>query len=126
MTMSKKRKIVIPANGTILSGHFGRATHFVVYDVEDNKVVNRQIVDAPEHEHGSFPNFIVYLGATDVIAGGIGPAAIEYLNQAGINVFLGAKEIDTSTIVEEFLVGTYKFNENLCDHGEKGEHHHYH
>ncbi len=126
MMNNTKRIIVFPSNGTILSGHFGRATHFVAYHVENGKIVNREIHDAPEHEQGTFPNFIVYLGATDVIAGGMGPSAINYLNEAGVNVYLGAKEIDVSSLIEDFLNGTLKLSENLCNHGEEDHDHHHH
>ncbi len=116
MTNNNERRIVFPANGTILSSHFGRATHFVMYHVRGNEIVKREIYDAPEHEHGTYPNFIVYIGATDLIAGGIGPSAIEYLNKAGVNVYLGARPADVSSIIEDFLQGKAKFEENLCDH----------
>jgi len=114
--LNKERRIVFPANGTILSSHFGRATHFVMYHVVDNKIIKREIFDAPEHEHGTFPNFVIYLGATDLIAGGMGPSAIEYLNKAGINVYLGAKPADVSYLIDNFLKGKLNLQGNLCDH----------
>jgi predicted Fe-Mo cluster-binding NifX family protein len=125
MKMNKEKRIIVfPANGTILSGHFGRATHFVAYHVENGKIVKREIYKSPEHEHGSFPQFMAEIGATDIISGGMGPSAIDMLNRAGINICLGAKEIDVSSLIEDFLNGTLKLNKNICDHGE-GEHRHH-
>ena len=119
------KKIAIPAINNELSPHFGHCQYFAIYEVEDDKIINRYSSFAPPHETGSFPNYLAQLEVTDVIAGGMGPKAVEIFNNKGINVYLGAQPIATDTIVQQFLEGTHQFSANLCDH-ENGEHDHHH
>ncbi len=119
------KKIAIPAINEQLSPHFGHCAYFAVYEVENNKVINTFSSPAPPHETGSLPNWLVSLEVTDVIAGGMGPKAIEIFNANGINVYLGAQPIKTDEVVQQFLDGTHQFSANLCDH-ENGSHEHGH
>ena len=41
-------------------------------------------LEAPEHEHGAMPRSIAAHGCTDVLCGGLGPRAVNMLNQMGI------------------------------------------
>ncbi|HIE16008.1 MAG TPA: ATPase [Bacteroidales bacterium] len=119
-----KKKIAIPAINDSLSPHFGHCQYFAVYEVENNEIVNYFSSPAPPHETGSLPNWLVRLGVTDVIAGGMGPKAIEIFNNNGINVYLGAQPIKTDVVIQQFIDGTHKFSANLCDHDHEGGHHH--
>jgi predicted Fe-Mo cluster-binding NifX family protein len=119
------KRIAMPAINRQLSPHFGHCQYFAVYDVEDDKIINRFSSPAPPHETGSLPNWLVELEVTDVIAGGMGPKAVEIFNNHGINVYLGAQPIETDMVIEQFLAGTHDFTANLCDH-HGDDHHHEH
>ena len=61
-------------NGQIFQ-HFGHTEQFKVYDLEDNKIVNTQVVDTNGQGHGALAGF---LNSTDIdvlICGGIGGGA---------------------------------------------------
>ena len=123
------KKIAIPAINNELSPHFGHCQYFAVYEIEDNKIINQFSSPAPPHETGSLPNWLVSLEVSDVIAGGMGPKAVEIFNNNGINVYLGAQPIKTDEVIQQFLDGTHQFSANLCDHEhgdghEHGYHHH--
>jgi predicted Fe-Mo cluster-binding NifX family protein len=74
--------------------HFGRCHHYTLADIEDGKVKEVSVVDNPFYdshdEPGEVPNFIQGQGADVMITGGIGPKAIGFFNQFGIEVVTGA------------------------------------
>jgi len=117
-----KKRIAIPLDGNVLSEHFGHSQSFAYVDVENNSITKITVMEPPEHQPGSFPRWVAANGATDVIAGGMGPQAVSLFNQAGVNAFVGAP-VDTPTnLVNSFLAGKLTLNANYCDHSE-GDHH---
>lgn len=76
-----KQKIGIPTADGKLFPHFGKAPHVTVFDVEDEKILNKEVLTAPEHAHGAMPKFLQGLGVTDVICGGLGPAPSSSLSR---------------------------------------------
>lgn len=117
-----KKRIAIPMDGSVLSAHFGHCQAFAYVDVVDHKISEISLMRPPEHQPGSFPRWVAAQGATDVIAGGMGPMAISLFNDAGINVFVGAPVDTPSSLVERFLAGTLDLNANYCDHDHHSGH----
>ena len=112
--------IAIPLREEKFSTHFGGAEAFALYTVDDTtrEVSQRQIVAPPEHGHGVFPMWLRRQGATVILAGGMGPRASDVLTQHGIEVMLGIVGDDPDTVVQEFLAGTLKSTDELCnEHG---------
>jgi predicted Fe-Mo cluster-binding NifX family protein len=110
------KRIAIPMAGSLLSEHFGHCQAFAYVDVENNSISKITMMEPPEHQPGTFPKWVAANGATDVIAGGMGPMAVNLFNEAGVNVFVGAP-IDTPTnLVNNFLAGKLSLNANYCDH----------
>ncbi len=112
--------------GDILSAHFGHCQAFAFVDVENNAITNITMMDPPEHQPGTFPKWVAANGATDVIAGGMGPMAVNLFNEAGINVFVGAPEDTPKNLVNDFLAGKLSLNANYCDHDSHDHHHGHH
>ena len=110
------KKIALPVTGNMLEPHFGHCRNFKIYHVDDQKVIKEEILEAPKHETGVLPNFLAIENITDLIVGGIGHKAIQYLNQYKINVFVGASIKDTGELVNDYLEGMLGVNANLCDH----------
>jgi predicted Fe-Mo cluster-binding NifX family protein len=78
--------------GTV-SAHFGRCPYYVLVDADSGKIGNVQAIQSPfygGHGEGDVPNFIQVQGAKVMISGGMGPKAIGYFNQFGIEVATGA------------------------------------
>jgi predicted Fe-Mo cluster-binding NifX family protein len=85
-----KKIIAIPLENGVLSAHFGHCQAFAFVEVENDKITNITVLDPPQHQTGTFPRFVASHGATDVIAGGMGPQAISLFLDSNVNVFLGA------------------------------------
>ena len=121
-----KKRIAIPMAGDLLSEHFGHCQAFAYVDVDNNNIIKITIMDPPEHQPGTYPKWVAANGATDVIAGGMGPMAVNLFNEAGVNVFVGAP-LDTPTnLVNNFLADKLNLSANYCDHHGEGDHHHEH
>ena len=90
-----QRKIAIPVdvNGR-LDGHFGHCKFFSLVQTEGNKVLASVKVQPPPHEPGVLPAWLAQQGVSDVIAGGMGQRAIELFQAAGVNVFVGAPQLE--------------------------------
>lgn len=122
-----KQRIAFPtANGKLFQ-HFGKAPQVTIFDVEDNHVVNKEILTAPEHAHGAMPRFLQNLHVTDVICGGLGAGAVQLLREMGINIHGGAPIIDVEDVLQQYLNGTIEYGDSSCHHDAcHGEHSHQH
>lgn len=116
----KMKKIAIPYENGMLCAHFGGAPQFIIYHVEDNKITNKEIFNAPPHEPGALPKWCASQNVTDVIAAGMGERAITIFNHLGIKAHVGAQAGPTDAIVESFMASSLEFTAEACkhDHGE--------
>lgn len=115
-----------------VSGHLGRVNGFLIYEVNDNKVINRHYIenrftnhmsgDKPEHHHGEGHNhghsrLINALKDVDTLiflSGGW--RVVEDLKNNGIKPFL-TDENDADRAVEKLLKGELEEkSENVCNH----------
>jgi len=111
-----KKRFAIPVENDLLSSHFGHAKEFVFIDVVDNEIKEEKSLTPPPHEPGSLPRWISEMGATDVLAGGLGQKAVSILNAHNINVFTGVVSKDPKTLVEDFLKNNLELGGHQCDH----------
>ncbi|RGX77804.1 DUF134 domain-containing protein [Collinsella sp. OF03-4AA] len=81
-------------NGNIFM-HFGRSEQFKIYDIQDGKVLNEQVVGTGGTGHGALAGLLANGGVDTLICGGIGAGAINALAQAGITVYAGAQAAAT-------------------------------
>lgn len=113
-------------NGNIFM-HFGRSEQFKIYDIQDGKVLNEQVVGTGGTGHGALVGLLTNGGVDTLICGGIGGGAINALTQAGIKVYAGAQG-NCDACVEALIAGTLaQTGEATCDcHGHDHEHIHEH
>ena len=104
-------------NGQIFQ-HFGHTEQFKVYDLEDNKIVNTQVVDTNGQGHGALAGLLAEQGISVLICGGIGGGAQSALAEAGIELCSGAQG-DVDAAVDAYLKGELVSTGVNCDH-----HHH--
>lgn len=109
-------------NGNIFM-HFGRSEQFKIYDIQDGKVLNEQVVGTGGTGHGALAGLLANGGVDTLICGGIGGGAINALAQAGITVYAGAQG-NCDACVEALISGTLAQNgEATCScHGHDHEH----
>lgn len=91
-----------------LSAHFGRCPYYTIVDVEDKTVSNVQVIDNPyfnSHVPGAVPQFIKEQDAQVMIAGGMGPRAIEHFNRFGIEAITTGTQENVEKILKAYLAG---------------------
>ena len=62
-------KIAVSCNGNQIWAHFGHCENFMIYDVEEGRIVHEESVLNPGHRPGFLPNFLADLGVKVMIAG---------------------------------------------------------
>ncbi len=114
-------RIAIPVKNEDIYQHFGMAAFFKIYDVEENRIVNSQVVQSTGRGHGAMFELLQQNGVQCVICGGIGAGAVEALQAGGIRLLAGVRG-NADEAVNAFLQGTLTASEEgSCDH-----HHQHH
>ena len=114
------RIAVTYANGEIFQ-HFGHTEQFKLYDVEDGRIVDMQIVPTNGSGHGALAGFLKAAEVDALICGGIGMGAQSALAEAGIRLY-GGVEGAADTAAQALAAGTLSYDPNAqCDH--HGHHH---
>ena len=70
-------KIAIASDGNLVAQHFGRCPEYTIVDTEGGTVLKKETIPNPGHEPGFLPRFLGDLGCDVILAGGMGPRAIE-------------------------------------------------
>jgi len=105
-----------------VSSHFGRCPFFVLVDVTEDQIVGFQVVDNPyypNHQPGVIPQFINSRRANVMIAGGMGPRAVDFFTQYGIDVATGVQG-KVKDVVEAYLRGEVQ-GIVACEHHDHHE-----
>jgi predicted Fe-Mo cluster-binding NifX family protein len=76
-----------------INEHFGMCEHFVLLDVEGDKVLKiEEIENSPNMKEPKTPaDLLAEHGADIVLTGGIGPHMIQKLLDKGVRIFKGAE-----------------------------------
>ncbi len=108
-------RIAVSTEGSQVSSHFGRCSEYTIVDAEDGKVVKKETIGNPSHEPGFLPKYLLDMGVTHIIAGGMGPRAQDLFSQYNIKTIIGVSgQVDR--VIEDFLNGTITIGESQCDH----------
>ena len=108
-----------------ISQHFGRCPYYLIVDVEGDEIKRTDSVDNPyynNHVPGMVPQFINEQGAKVMIAGGMGPRAIDMFGNLGIEVVTGAIG-NVGNVLQAYLKGEISGVEP-CEHDYPGGHNH--
>jgi len=114
-------------NGQVFQ-HFGHSEQFKLYDVEDGKIINSQVVGTDGNGHGALAGLLSGRGVDALICGGIGMGAQNALAQAGIKLYGGVSG-SADDAVNALLAGNLNYDADVhCDHhdhehGQCGENH---
>lgn len=90
-----------------VSHHFGRCPCYVLAEVEGGKLIKSRVQVNPHyssHQPGQMPAYIRDLGADVILAGGMGPMAINLFQQFGIEVATGAVG-NVGRVLDAYLAG---------------------
>ena len=106
-----------------ISQHFGRCPYYLIVDVEGDEIVKTDNVANPfyqNHIPGKVPQFINEQGVNVMIAGGMGPRAIDMFTGLGIEVVTGAIGV-AGNVLQAYLGGQISGVEP-CSHDHPGGH----
>ena len=93
-----------------VSQHFGRCPYYFLVGVEGDKIVGSDVKINEfygNHQPGQMPNFIRNLGANVIIAGGMGPRAVDMFLDYEIEVATGAVGT-VKAVLDAYLRGEIK------------------
>lgn len=111
--MGEKRTVAVATEDKLgLSGevamHFGRCPFFTLVEIEDGSIGDVAIVPNPhfdQHQPGVMPRFIQGFGAQVILAGGMGPRAVQTFRSFGMDVVTGVVGT-VDKVLEAYLDGT--------------------
>jgi len=109
-------KAAISTDGEQVSAHFGRCPAFTILDIDEGRVVGKEVIENPGHQPGFIPRFLHDKGVNCIIAGGMGPRAAEIFSALGIDAIVGV-EGRVSDAVQLLLQGRLRGGSSLCQHG---------
>jgi predicted Fe-Mo cluster-binding NifX family protein len=121
---------VATSNGGAVSAHFGRSTGFVVFNVEGNKIVDKeertntftahaqgQCDSAGDHHGDSHGHGDIVNALSDcsiLLCGGMGRRAAEDLSANGIRPFVIEGPLTAEDAVSAYLSGHLKVAGSFC------------
>ena len=106
-----------------VSAHFGRCPTYTLVRIEDGAIASAEVLENPHyqsHRPGVVPAFVRDTGAEVILAGGMGPMAIQLFESFGIEVVTGSIGV-VSKVVQAWLDGSIH-GAAPCDHDH--DHHH--
>ena len=99
--------------------HFGRCPFYVFIDVDENgKVKSVETKANPyfsSHEPGVVPQYIAGEKANVMVAGGMGPRAIDWFAQLGVKAVTGASG-SVKDVLNDYLNGKLNSVESCGEH----------
>jgi len=108
-----RKRIAIPTQGTTgladqVEGHFGRARHYALVDVDEHGIEATQVVDVPYGRQSpeGLPDWLRRLGVEAILSHWMGPRASESFSKNGIEPVADAGvEGRVATAVSRYLSG---------------------
>lgn len=108
-------KIAVAVDGGQVSSHFGHCEGFMIYDVEQARVISKQLLPNPGHRPGFLPVYLAERGINYIVAGGLGSSAQQLFEENNIIVITGVAG-DPDAVAKSCAEGTLKPGDNSCDH----------
>lgn len=101
--------------------HFGHTESFKIYDIDDGRVKNAQIIPSNGEGHGALAILLSQNKVDVLICGGIGGGAINALSAAKITVYAGVSG-SADEAINSFISGTLSKNSSAnCNHNDNHE-----
>lgn len=108
--------VAIPLAEGRLCNHFGHCQQFAVIRVREGAVEGHELHTPPPHEPGVLPRWLGDLGVDLIFAGGMGHRALTLFAERGIQVIIGAPNLDPEALMKSYLDGNLVSGANVCDH----------
>lgn len=116
-------KIAVTTENNQVFQHFGHCENFTIYNVENKKIVDKNLLSSNGQGHGALAVLLKQANIDVLICGGIGGGAKNALSENGIVLVAGAKG-DIDKAVEDFINGDLLHDESIeCNHHSHEEGH---
>lgn len=114
-------KIAFPSDNGQINQHFGRSREFAILEMDGQKIAGRKLVsaDSLQHNHQGLADLLAAEKVDAVVLGGIGPYALQALEQSGLKVITGASG-DIGAAAEKFARGELVSRGTSCGHHHQG------
>jgi predicted Fe-Mo cluster-binding NifX family protein len=113
-------KVAIAKDGDFVSEHFGHCREYALFTIENSSITSHENLLSPGHEPGKLPALLADHKVTHVLAGGMGPKAIELFCAHNIEVYIGVRG-PVESVIKDFLAGNIAQGESSCHHGPEHE-----
>jgi len=118
-------KIAIASDGTAIAPHFGRCACFLVFHVENGRIIEHEMRPNAytahalgkcnhEHDHTHGPIIHALKDCDFVLCRGMGWRAAEELQQNGIKVAIVHEQMTPEEAVKRHLAGKLKTDGDFC------------
>jgi predicted Fe-Mo cluster-binding NifX family protein len=118
-------KIAIASDGAAIASHFGRCACFLVYQIENGQIVERETRPNTftahalgqcdhEHDHTHGPIIQALKGCDLVLSNGMGWRAAQELKQNGIQVGILVEEMTPDEAIQRYLAGELRTSDGYC------------
>lgn len=108
-------RIAIATEQGQVAQHFGRCSHYTLFDMEEQKILKKESVANPGHEPGVLPGFLAQHGVQCIIAGGMGQRARALFQARDIETLVGVQG-PVEEIAMLYAQGTLKGRDEYCSH----------
>lgn len=111
--------LAIAAEGELVAQHFGRCSQYVLFTIDNRKIVEEKTIQNPGHEPGFLPRFLADKGVNTIIAGGMGPRAQALFAGENIEAYIGVNGL-VKDAAAAYLLGELQSGPSTCDHPQGG------
>lgn len=116
-------KIAVTYENGLIFQHFGHTEQFKIYDIEDGKIINSEVIDTNGQGHGALAGVLGGAKVDALICGGIGMGAQMALAEAGIKLY-GGVQGDADEAAQALAEGRLEYDPDAkCDHHGNEEGH---
>lgn len=101
-----------------LAYHFGRCPYYVFTEIKDGQVESVEVKNNPffgSHTPGAVPQFIANENANVIIAGGMGPRALDWFRRLNVQPVTGVSG-KIKDILNDYMAGKLGGAEPCDDH----------
>lgn len=101
-------------NGNVFE-HFGKTTHFKIYEIDDKKIKNSYVIDNKGITHCALIDYLKELNIDILICGHLGYGAVSKLQNANIKLYAGVSGY-ADDAVNDLLNDKLEYdNDSLCE-----------
>ena len=99
-----KIRVAVTTDGENVSAHFGQCPEFTIFDIENNEIKNKEVVQNNMRHGGGgcvAVDEILKHNITHVIAGGMGMGAQQKFANAGVKIYGSNGKVED--VINDFL-----------------------